>query len=83
MMDKYGYELLSAITERTIKRLWVLCIMLLLALFISNISWIIYESQFNTETTTTIEATQDGKGTNNVVNGGDCNCGTDSEDNSN
>lgn len=82
-MDKYGYEILSAITERTIKRLWVLCIMLLVALFISNISWIIYESQFNTETTTTIEATQDGKGTNNVVNGGDCTNGTGSENNSN
>lgn len=82
-MDKYGYEILSAITERTIKRLWILCIMLLVALFISNISWIIYESQFNTETTTTIEATQDGKGTNNVVNGGDCTNGTGSESNSN
>ena len=82
-MDKYGYEILSAITERTIKRLWVLCIMLLVALFISNISWIIYESQFNTETTTTIEATQDGKGTNNVVNGGDCTNGTSNENNSN
>lgn len=82
-MDTFGYELLSAITERTIKRLWVLCILLLVALLASNISWIIYESQFTTETTTTIDAEQSGEGTNNIVNGGDCTYVTEGENNDN
>ena len=32
--------------ERTIKRLWIICILLILLLVGTNIAWIIYESQF-------------------------------------
>ena len=44
--------------ERTIKRLWILCIIMFLALVVSNAGWIWYESQFVDETMTT-EVTQD------------------------
>lgn len=64
------HESAQARQERTIKRLWVLCIIIFAALVISNGMWIYYESQFET-TTTQIEAeqeTQDG-GNNYIVNG--------------
>lgn len=32
--------------ERTIKRLWILCIILIVLLVTTNIAWIVYESQF-------------------------------------
>jgi len=41
--------------ERTIKRLWILCIIIIVLLVGSNGAWILYESQFMDETTT-IEA---------------------------
>lgn len=48
-------------TERTIKRLWILCIILIVLLVGSNIAWILYEQQYETITeTTTQEVKQDG-----------------------
>lgn len=38
--------------ERTIKRLWILCIIIFIACVVSNACWIYYESQFGYETTT-------------------------------
>lgn len=55
--------------ERTIKRLWVLAIVMFLALACSNAAWVWYESQFE-DVVTTIDAQQDGAGTN-IVGGGD------------
>ena len=58
--------------ERTIKRLWILCIILIVLLAITNAGWIIYESQFDDYVETTqIEAEQeaDGNGSNYVVGG--------------
>lgn len=40
--------------ERVIKRLWILCIMIFIALVATNAGWIYYESRFITE-----EVTQD------------------------
>lgn len=34
--------------ERTIKRLWILCLVMFLALVGTNAGWIYYESQFET-----------------------------------
>ena len=34
--------------ERTIKRLWILCIIIFIALVGTNAGWIYYESQFET-----------------------------------
>lgn len=45
--------------ERTIKRLWILCILLVLMLVGSNAAWIWFESQWEVVKTTTQEVTQD------------------------
>ena len=59
--------------ERTIKRLWILLLVLIALLAGSNAAWIYYESQFSVETTSTeIEQDTDGGGNNYVV-GGDFN----------
>lgn len=68
------YESSSARQERTIKRLWILCIVLFMSFAISNAAWIWYESQWQyvDTTTTTQEVTQDsGDGGNNSFVGGD------------
>lgn len=41
--------------ERTIKRLWILLIIMLVMLVGTNIGWIMYESQFETVTSSTTE----------------------------
>lgn len=67
------YDLLAALAERTIKRLWIIIIMLVVLLFGTNAAWIYYESQFSVEEThTEIEQDTDGGGNNYVV-GGDFN----------
>lgn len=50
--------------ERRDKRQWIVIIALIVALFASNIGWLIYESQFETYT-----YTQDGDGLNNINSG--------------
>lgn len=52
--------------ERTIKRLWVLCIILIILLAGSNAAWLWYENQFIDEVTVTQE---NGDGYNNYVDG--------------
>lgn len=54
-----AYESSMVRLERTIKRLWVLCIIMFLAFVISNGAWIYYESQFETVETTEQTVTQD------------------------
>lgn len=59
--------------ERTIKRLWILLLVLIALLAGSNAAWIYYESQFQYDMTSTeIEQDTDGGGNNYVV-GGDFN----------
>ena len=54
--------------ERTIKRLWILLILLIVLLVGSNVAWIAYESQFTDEIVTEIDAEQEtGEGNNYVV----------------
>lgn len=50
----FVHEGMLARQERTIKRLWILCIVIFLAFVLSNAIWIWYESQFVEE-----EITQD------------------------
>ena len=71
------HEATVARQERHIKRLWVALIVAVAMLFVSNIGWLIYESQF-----VTVSYEQDGDGLNNVNVGeqGDINNGTESED---
>lgn len=71
-----AYEYAQSRLERIIKRLWILCIILIVLLVGSNISWLIYESQFEYYETS-IEAEQDGDGVN-IVGGGDVSYGAES-----
>lgn len=64
-----AHESAQARQERTIKRLWILCIIMFVALVVSNTAWVYYDSQFETSITK-IQAEQDAQGGNNyVVNG--------------
>lgn len=65
--------------ERTIKRLWILLILLVVLLVGSNIAWIAYESQF--EVVESTEVTQDidtGEGDAIISGTGDIHYGEDS-----
>jgi hypothetical protein len=64
--------------ERTIKRLWILSIVIFLAFVISNAGWIVYESSF--EDRVTIEAEQEGSGTN-IISGRDLSYGSEGQNN--
>lgn len=71
---QYDIDLLSAMAERTIKRLWIIILVLIIALIGTNGAWLYYQSQFET-IETTIEADQ-GEGVN-IVGGGDVNYGAE------
>lgn len=59
--------------ERTIKRLWILAVLLIVLLVGSNCAWLVYESQFTDEIVTEIDAQQETEDGNNYVVGGDMN----------
>jgi hypothetical protein len=67
--------------ERTIKRLWITNIILILLFVGSNVAWLMYESQFTDEKTTyEQEVEQDSSdGGNNQFIGGDYNGKAESE----
>lgn len=74
--------------ERTIRRLWILCIILVLLLTVTNGAWLYYESQFEDVVTTeyTQDVTQDadGDGSNTFIGGdsyGTTESKTDNQDN--
>lgn len=73
------HESAMARMERQLKRSWILCIVMFLAFVASNAAWIYYESQFE-DIVTTIEAEQDGAGTN-IVGGRDVAYGSESQSN--
>lgn len=70
------HEATVARQERQIKRMWIALIVLVVALFLTNMAWIGYQSQFDT-----FSYEQDGDGINNVNVGeqGDIINGTESE----
>ena len=76
------YEGSMARQERTIKRLWILAIILIVALVGTNAGWIYYESQWQyVDTTTSQEVTQDvdsGDGSATTIGIGDVNNGESS-----
>ena len=47
-----AFESVMARFERTIKRLWILLIILVLLLVGSNVAWLVYESQFEDQVIT-------------------------------
>lgn len=68
------YETAMARLERANKRLFIMCMVVLIALFVSNFAWVYYESQFEDQV---ITAEQDGEGIN-IVGGGDIEYGAES-----
>lgn len=72
-----AHEAALAREERTIKKLWILCIIMFFALVATNAGWIYYESQFKSEVTT-IEAEQTGADVN-IVGGGNVEYGAESQ----
>lgn len=53
MEDKFALEIFHEL-KRTIKRLWILVILFAIALFLSNLAWLVYESQWEEVETTTV-----------------------------
>lgn len=47
------HEGVMARMERSVKRLWVLVVLLILLLVGTNVAWLIYEAQFEDQTTVT------------------------------
>lgn len=70
MEDKSYLSIESALArlDRTNRRLFILCVILILLLLATNIGWLYWENQFE-DVVTTIEAQQDGNGTNTVIGG--------------
>ena len=78
MDNKYYTDIISALAERTIKRLWIVILVLVVLLVGTNIAWIVYESQFITEEVSQeVEAT---RGNAYVVGIGDLDYGTGETD---
>lgn len=60
---QYSMDIIAAMAERTIRRLWVLVVLLALMLFASNGAWLWYINQYDFESYAT-EYMQDGHGVN-------------------
>lgn len=67
----YVHEDVVTRMDRTNKRLWILCIILIAVLLGTNAGWLYYESQWETVETTTITQDLDASdGGNAVINDG-------------
>lgn len=53
------FESATARLERTIKRLWIMCVIMFLAFVVSNGLWVYYESQWEVVESTEQSVTQD------------------------
>ncbi len=61
MIPYIAFESATSRQERTIKRLWILCLVLIVALIGTNAGWIYWESQFeDVVVTQDVDATADG-----------------------
>lgn len=75
-------ELHSAAQERTIKRLWIIIIILIGLLCVTNFAWLMYESQFEEVTTEVTQENEDGYN-NYIGNDGDIIYGKADDQNNN
>ena len=71
---RFAHEASEARQERANRRLWIAIIILIVLFFASNTIWLL--TDYGYQETQTIEARQDGYGTN-LVGGGDINYGAD------
>lgn len=71
MMPYYVHESVITRFECVNKRLWILCLILILALIGTNAGWIYYESQWEVvETTTVTQDLDSGDGGTAIINDG-------------
>lgn len=68
---RYAHDRESAFAERTVKRLWILLILMAVLLVGTNAYWIYNESQYDDVVTTTQEVTQSTIDGSNTFVGGD------------
>ena len=61
--NQYSIDILKALAEQTIKRLWIIIILLIVLLFGTNAAWIYYENQFTDEITETYTSEANDGGT--------------------
>lgn len=69
--QQYYVDIVSGLAERTIKRLWIVIILLIVLLVGTNVAWLVYESSFEEITTTEQTVTQESDNGNNSFVGGD------------
>jgi hypothetical protein len=70
MIPYFCHEGEMARAERTIKRLWILCILLVVLLVGTNIAWIHYENQWETAETVVTQDIDTVNGGNASINDG-------------
>ncbi len=78
--NEAALDVITAVMERQVKRLFILCLVIFAALVISNAAWIYYENSFQDVVVT--DNTQDGEGTN-IMSGGDVVYGTEKQNDKN
>lgn len=77
-----AFESVQVRFERTNRRLWILCIILIIALIGTNVAWLHYENQFaEVESTTEITQENDSGYNNYIGNDGDIYNGETSDKN--
>ena len=69
--SQYTIDILTALAERTIKRLWILIILLVVLLFGTNAAWIYYEVQWEVVESTEITQENENGYNNYIGNDGD------------
>lgn len=79
-IDFYSFEEITSRMERTNVRLWIMCIILILALICTNFGWVYYENQF-TDTTEIAQEIDTENGNATVTGIGDITYGEDKADN--
>ena len=56
---QYDIDLVTAFAERTVKRLWIVVLILIILLVGSNAMWLYYESKFKDEISTSTSTNQE------------------------
>ena len=57
---QYGIDILKALAEQTIKKLWIIIILLIVLLFGTNAAWIWYEAQWEVVETAVTQESENG-----------------------
>lgn len=65
-----AHESAMARMERMVKRLWILCIILIALLVGTNVAWLYYENQFEDTVTTVTQEVEADEGGRAIINDG-------------